>query len=123
MVRSEPIIGVQDVEKSARWYQDLLDCTALHHGPAFEILADRDGTVILCLHKWGDHDHPTLSGSSRYRGHGLILYFRVNMLEPVWQRAQELRPDIEYAPRINPNSGKMEFALKDPDQYYLIISE
>lgn len=51
MIRTETIIGVADVVKSSNWYQSLLGFKSSHGGDAFEILADQDDTVILCLHK------------------------------------------------------------------------
>ena len=123
MIRTELIIGVNDVLKSSKWYQDLLGCTSTHGGHTFEILADHDGTVILCLHKWGDHEHPTLRTSETSAGNGLIIYFRVGNLDEIWDRAQQLHAVIEAEPNLNPNSGKTEFSIRDLDNYYLIISE
>ena len=40
MIRTEPIIGVKDVEKSSNWYQKLLGCKSNHGGQYFEILAE-----------------------------------------------------------------------------------
>ena len=42
-------------------------------------ILDSDGTVLLCLHKWGAHEHPSLMspdhGTPRK---GLVLFFRVD---------------------------------------------
>lgn len=123
MIRTEPIIGVADVEKSSGWYQELLNCEGQHGGGTFEILSDQDGSVILCLHKWGEHDHPTLTRPSAETGNGLILYFRVSNLNELWENAQRLKAPIEAPPHINPNSGKEEFSLRDLDGYYLTVSQ
>lgn len=85
MTRTETIIGVQDVEKSSRWYQNLLNCESRHGGSLFEILADLDGRVLLYLHKWGEHDHPTLTDPKIRPGNGLILYIRVSDLDKIWK--------------------------------------
>ncbi|PST83126.1 glyoxalase [Pedobacter yulinensis] len=122
MIRTEPIIAVKNVEESSRWYQRLLGCQSMHGGDTFEILADTDGTVLLCLHRWGEHDHPTMTRPLPGTGHGLILYFRVQELGQVWQNAVSLKLQIEQKPHLNPNSGKRQFSLRDPDKYYLIIS-
>ena len=122
MIRTEPIIGVDNVEKSSRWYQELLGCKNAHGGDTFEILVDQDDTVILCLHKWGEHEHPTLSSSEITPGNGLILYFRVDNLEKIWKNAKHLNAVIEEEPNLNQNSGKREFAIRDLDNYYLLIS-
>lgn len=122
MIKSEPIIGVKDVAKSSEWYQTLLKCKGLHGGETFEMLADDNENVFLCLHKWGEHEHPTISKSSLPPGNGLILYLRVTDLENVWKAAQDLNAKIEAIPQINPNSGKEQFSIRDVDGYYLIIS-
>ena len=123
MVKTETIIAVRDVEKSSDWYQQLLGCRSSHGGDTFEILADKDdGTVILCLHKWGEHEHPTLSDAKIPSGNGLILYFRVSDLDEIWDNARRIGAHIEYPPQLNTNSGQMEFAIRDLDNYYLLIS-
>ena len=91
MIRTEPIIGVKDVKKSSRWYQDLLGCKSNHGGDTFEMLANQDDIVILCLHKWGEHEHPTLTAPGPMPGNGLILYFRVENLDEIWENAQKLQ--------------------------------
>lgn len=122
MIKNEPIIGVLDVGKSSEWYQKLLDCKSSHGGNTFEMLTDNDGEVFLCLHKWGEHEHPTLSDPKIQAGNGLILYLRVEDLNRVWKNAQELNAEIEESPRVNPNSGKEQFCVRDLDGYYLMIS-
>lgn len=122
MIKTEPIIGVLDVEESAKWYQNLLDCTGNHGGDTFEMLTDTTGEVFLCLHKWGEHEHPTLSNPKIQTGNGLILYLRVKDLNRVWSKAQELDAKIETPIEFNPNSGKKQFCLRDLDGYYLMIS-
>lgn len=123
MTRTEVIIGVEDVAKSSRWYQELLNCISKHGGTTFEILADQNGTVILCLHKWGEHEHPTLTDPNVKPGNGVIIYFRVDDLKTIWENAKNLKAHIEEQPHINPNSGKEEFSLRDIDGYYLLISQ
>ena len=33
-----------------------------------------------------------------------------------------LMPKLEQEPGMNPNTGTMEFALRDPDGYYVMVS-
>jgi catechol 2,3-dioxygenase-like lactoylglutathione lyase family enzyme len=63
--RTWTIIGVADVPQSLRWYQSLLGLaeTAPAHD-YFGQIVDSDGTVLLCLHEWGAHGHPTLTRSA-----------------------------------------------------------
>ena len=74
MKRTWTIIGVADVSQSFKWYQSLLGQpeTAPAHD-YFRQIVDSDGTVLLCLHEWGAHEHPTLT-SPHYAapGNGLL---------------------------------------------------
>ncbi len=122
MVKTEPIIAVKDVRKSSFFYQQLLACKSEHGGDTFEILTS-NGTVVLCLHQWGEHEHPTMLSATENNGNGLILFFRVDELQTIFEKAQALNANIEREIHYNPNSLKNQFTLRDLDGYYLIISE
>jgi len=92
MRRTWTIIGVGDVAASFKWYQSLLGLpqTAPAHDYFGQIL-DSDGTVLLCLHAWGAHDHPSLrSPDQATPGNGLLLFFRVDDFNASLQRARML---------------------------------
>ena len=124
MKRTWTIIGVGDVAGSVKWYQSLFGQpeTPPAHGD-FEQILDSDGTVLLCLHEWGADDHPSLMGSENGKpGNGLLLFFRVDDFEMALPRARALVTRLEEEPHMNPNTGTMEFSLRDPDGYYVTIS-
>ena len=80
MKRTWTIIGVGDVPGSFKWYQSLFGqpATPPAHDYFGQIL-DSDGTVLLCLHEWGAHEHPSLmSPDHATPGNGLLLFFRVD---------------------------------------------
>ena len=124
MTRVWTIIGVADVPQSFKWYQSLLGLTET--APAhdyFGQILDGDGTVLLCLHEWGAHEHPTLtSPDGATPGNGLLLFFRVENFDVALQRARALASRLEEEPHVNPATGTMEFSLRDPDGYYVSIS-
>lgn len=124
MKRTWTVIGVADVAKSYRWYQRLFG--HVESPPAhsyFGTLQDEDGTMLLCLHEWGAHEHPTLeSPDIATPGNGLLLFFRVDDFDAALQRARGLVVALEEEPRVNPNTGTAEFALRDPDGYYVMVS-
>lgn len=122
MVRTETIIAVKNVQRSSKFYQDLLGCKSEHGGDTFDILKS-DKTVVLCLHKWGEHEHPTMLNSEKEAGNGLILFFRVDNLDHILKNAKQLNANIEKDIHYNENSLKNQFILRDLDNYYLIISE
>jgi catechol 2,3-dioxygenase-like lactoylglutathione lyase family enzyme len=124
MKRTWTIIGVSDVPGSFKWYQSLLSLleTAPAHDDWGQIL-DSDGTVLLCLHAWGVHEHPSLmSPQKASTGNGLLLFFRVDDYDMALKRARALVARFEEKPHVNPNTGTMEFSLRDPDGYYVTIS-
>ncbi len=124
MKRIWTIIGVGDVTLSFKWYQSLLGLpeSAPAHDYFGQVL-DSDGTVLLCLHHWGDHEHPSLmSPDSAQPGNGLLLFFRVDDFDMALPRARALVARLEEEPHLNPNTGTTEFSLRDPDGYYVTIS-
>ena len=124
MKRTWTIIGVADVARSFKWYQSLFGQpeTFSAHDYFGQIL-DADGTVLLCLHQWGAHEHPTLTSPGRSQpGNGLLLFFRVDDFDEALLRARALVADLEEEPHVNPSTGTPEFALRDPDGYYVMVS-
>jgi catechol 2,3-dioxygenase-like lactoylglutathione lyase family enzyme len=124
MKRTWTIIGVANVARSFRWYQALLGQSETN--PAhdyFGQLLDTDGTVLLCLHQWGAHEHPSLATPERAEpGNGLLLFFRVDDFDESLRRARDLVIKLEEEPHLNPSTGTVEFALRDPDGYYVMVS-
>jgi catechol 2,3-dioxygenase-like lactoylglutathione lyase family enzyme len=124
MKRTWTIIGVRDVPSSFRWYQTLFGQpeTRPHHSHFGQIL-DSDGTVLLCLHRWGVEDHLSLmSPNVGSPGNGLLLFFRVDDFDMALRRARALVTRLEEEPHVNPNTATREFSLRDPDGYYVTIS-
>jgi hypothetical protein len=89
----------------------------------FGQVVDTDGTVLLCLHRWGDHDHPPLASPDNGKpGNGLLLFLRVDDFEETLSRARDLELRLAEEPHINPGTKTREFSLLDPDGYYVSIS-
>jgi catechol 2,3-dioxygenase-like lactoylglutathione lyase family enzyme len=118
------IVGVGNVHASFEWYQTLLGvpATAPAHDYFGQIL-DSDGTVLLCLHSWGEHDHPSLTSPEHAKpGNGLLLFFRVDDFDLAVSRARTLVAQLDQEPSVNPATGTKEFSLRDPDGYHVMIS-
>lgn len=124
MKRTWTILGVSDVPASFRWYQSLFgqpESRPAHDH--FGQILDTDGTVLLCLHRWGAHEHPSLrSPEEAAPGNGLLLFFRVDDFESAVLRARALVHRLEEEPHVNPNTRTGEFSLRDPDGYYVTLS-
>ena len=124
MKRTWTIIGVADVARSFKWYQSLFgqqESTPAHD--YFGQILDTDRTVLLCLHQWGAHGHPPLTSPDHAEpGNGLLLFFRVDDFDEALARAHALVEQLDEEPHLNPSTGTREFALRDPDGYYVMIS-
>lgn len=124
MKRTWTIIGVADVVRSIEWYQILL---GLPKSPPihtyFAQVIDTDGTVLLCLHKWGAYEHPSLiSPNLATPGNGLLLFFRVDDFDLSLARAGNLVSKLDEEPHLNPNTETLEFSLRDLDGYRVTVS-
>ncbi len=124
MKRSWIIIGVADVARSFKWYQSLFgqpEASPAHD--YFGQIQDTDGTILLCLHQWGEHEHPTLTSPDHSEpGNGLLLFFRIDDFDQALPRARDLVTGLAKEPYLNPSTGTKEFALRDPDGYYVMVS-
>jgi catechol 2,3-dioxygenase-like lactoylglutathione lyase family enzyme len=124
MKRTWTIIGVGKLSSRLKWYQALFGQQATP--PAHDYFAqivDSDGTILLCLHQWGAHEHPSLmSPDHGTPGNGLLLFFRVDDFDLALQRARSLVTRLEEEPQVNPNPQTRESSIRDPDGYYVTIS-
>jgi len=123
MTQLDPIIAVKDVEASIKFYQQVFGFKNAHGGKEFAVLKSENDEIILCLHKWGAHDHPTLTNPGIRAGNGLLLYFRTENIETIRKNADKAACKIEEEVHLNPNSLKKEFSFRDPDGYYLTVTE
>lgn len=124
MRRMWTTIAVRDMASSLKWYQALLGLASSppNHDYYSQVL-DTDGSVLLCLHRWGDHDHPSLTKPGKEQpGNGLLLFLRVDDFDETLSRARELKLQFEEEPHINPGPHAWEFTVRDPDGYYVSIS-
>jgi catechol 2,3-dioxygenase-like lactoylglutathione lyase family enzyme len=121
-MKSEPMIAVENVEKSSAWYAELLQLSSGHGGPYHDWLVDEYGQTQLHLHCWESDFYPTMDDASGGKvGHGLVLCFRVSEIDQPHARAQKLRAAIERTPFINDLTNQKECWLRDPDGYLIIL--
>lgn len=122
-MKSYPMLVVQDVPTSSRWYQELLGLTSAHGGDEFEMLmAGQD--LILTLHHRDIDEHPVISDpQDGTPGRGVLLYFSVDNVEAFYHRAQSMGAEVVDEPHENPKAHAVEFSLRDPDGYAMTISQ
>jgi hypothetical protein len=123
VTKIDPIIAVKDIETSFTWYQSVFNCRNLHGGKEFVTLAAENDDILICLHQWGEHEHPTMMDPTITPGNGLILYFRTENMNDIRENVEKLGWTVEEDIHKNPNSTKKEFSIRDPDGYFLTITE
>lgn len=123
MTKIDLIIAVKDVTESSKWYQSVFGCKRTHGGHEFAVLMDENDEVVICLHKWGSHEHPTMTDPNLIPGNGLILYFKTDNLNSIRQTIEKMGYPVAEEMHLNQNSKKMEFSIRDPDGYFLTITE
>jgi predicted enzyme related to lactoylglutathione lyase len=120
-----PMLFVDDVEASSRWYQELFGVTSAHGGPEFEMLAVGEHDIVLQLHKADAEEHggPRLPAGAA-RGAGVLLYFQVADVDAVHAahaRAVAMGATVESGPTYIEAAHHTETLVLDPDGYAVAI--
>jgi len=111
MIKIDPIIAVKDVEVSSKWYEHVFGVKRLQgESGSFAVLGS-------------EHHHPPMADPGITPGNGLMLYFRTADMQDIRQPVADMRVVVDQDGHLNPNSLKKEFSLRDPDGYYLTITE
>ncbi|HEY1281234.1 MAG TPA: VOC family protein [Acidimicrobiales bacterium] len=128
-MRPQPLIAVQDVEASSRWYQRLLGVRSDHGGREYERLVDADGTLIMQLHNWDvEHHHGGIGDPAALPyGNGVLLWFEIDDFDAAVERSRQLEAEIVLAPHRNPPEGPggpahREIWLRDRDGYAVVLA-
>ncbi len=123
MTRLDPIIAVKNVEASAEWYCKIFGFNNAHGGNHFAVLTNEDNEIMLCLHAWEMDNHPTMQNQNITAGNGLLLYFRTHDWKDVTKNLEKIGWKIEEEIHLNTNSLKQEFSFRDPDGYFITVTE
>jgi catechol 2,3-dioxygenase-like lactoylglutathione lyase family enzyme len=119
-----PMLFVDDVEASSRWYQSLLGLRSAHGGPEFEMLQDADGSFALYLHRAEADEH----GEARRPagapvGSGVLFYRMVEDVRAAHRKASEMGAAVEGPPTFLPQARQTEFVVRDPDGYAIAVAQ
>jgi uncharacterized glyoxalase superfamily protein PhnB len=68
-------------------------------------------------------EHPTMMNPEITPGNGLLLYFKTDNLEAIYQNVQGMGISLEEELHNNLNAHKKEFSLRDPDGYFVTVTE
>lgn len=121
-MRPQPLIAVEDVPASSAWYQRVLGFESGHGGSDYEQLMF-DGRMVLQLHHWDAHDHPHMGDPAlKPHGNGVVLWFLSADVEVAFKQAKAARADILEPIKINPSANHLEFWLRDPNGYVVVVA-
>ena len=123
MTQLDPMVAVKDVQASAQWYQRIFKFKNAHGGDHFAVLTTEADEVVLCLHAWQADQHPTMANPVLPAGNGLLLYFRTADWKEIRQNLTDADWAVEEDLHVNPNSLRQEFSFRDPDGYFLTVTE
>jgi catechol 2,3-dioxygenase-like lactoylglutathione lyase family enzyme len=126
--RAQPLVCVQDVEGSSRWYQRLLGCESAHGGPEYERLVSK-GRLILQLHRWNvaHHHGPIGDPNLKPYGNGVLLWFEVDDFDAAVARAEAMGVEVVKPRHRNPPTGDggpnhWECWIRDPNGYAIVLA-
>ncbi len=121
-MRSQPLIAVNDVQASSIWYQRVLGFVSGHGGNEYEQLMF-DGQMVLQLHHWDAHDRPYIGNPVlKPYGNGVVLWFLATDVELGFNRAKAAGAEILEAIKVNANANHLEFWLRDPNGYVIVVA-
>jgi predicted enzyme related to lactoylglutathione lyase len=122
-IRPQPLITVADVPAASRFYQAVLGATSGHGGEEYERLLV-DGELVVQLHSAEvEHHHGSLGDRSQPAGNGVLLWFEVDAFDSAVARTREAGAEIVTDVHVNPNSGRRELWLRDPEGYLVVLAE
>lgn len=138
-MRPRPLIVVDDVRNSTRFYRELLGAVLGGDGsghdtgdpPAYDALYDpsvhpggwaSDGMILQIHARDVEHHHQPLGDIDAPVGNGVILWFEVDDFDDAVDRTRRLGAPILLDVYSNPNSGRRELWLQDPDGYTVVLS-
>ena len=115
-----PLLCVRDVEACSRWYQHLLNLSSAHGGQEYERL-ERNGMVVLHLHRWdvGHHHGPCGDPDDRPYGNGVVLWVEIEDFDAAARRADDLRAVVR--PCAAGGNSNFEIWVRDPEGYLIVL--
>ena len=119
---SQLMLVVDDVERTSRFYRDLLGLESRHGGSEYDQLYADDEMVMQLHDRDEDHHHESLRTDGVPVGNGVLVWFEVADFDAVVARARELDAEIVQDVHVNPNAQQRELWIRDPDGYSVVLA-
>jgi catechol 2,3-dioxygenase-like lactoylglutathione lyase family enzyme len=116
------MLVVRDVEKSSRFYQDVLGAESGHGGSAYDQIVS-GGEILLQLHDLDVEDHHgRLADAEQPLGNGILLWFEVADFDARVEAVRATGAEIVTDVHRNPNAKQQELWFRDPDGYLVVLA-
>jgi hypothetical protein len=122
MIRAQPMLVLDDVERGSEWFCTVLGVTSGHGGADYEMLMDGD-EVVAQLHHWEADEHPHLGDrNDPSRGNGALLWFATDDFDGVMARVEAVGTGVLSGPLFNENAKQHEVWLRGPEGYTVVVA-
>jgi catechol 2,3-dioxygenase-like lactoylglutathione lyase family enzyme len=119
---SQLMLVVDDVERSSRFYCDVVGLESGHGGDEYEMLF-HDGEMVMQLHHTDSDDHHgRLADPSAPLGNGVVVWFEVADFDAAVARARAAEAPVVRDVEVNPNAAQRELWLRDPDGFVVVLA-
>ena len=116
MLASNPVLAVNDLERSAAWYRDVLGCAIAEPDPGNWIFC-RSGSIEIMLGRCEDAPPASTIGD-----HSYVAYLRVDDVDAFHRRAVGEGAEVVKPPTDEP-WGMREFAIRSPDGHRFMLAQ
>lgn len=116
VLSSNPVLAVEDLDRSAAWYRDVLGCETREVDPGNWIFC-RQGSIEFMLGRC-----PATTPASEIGDHSYVAYLRVDDVDAFHRRATEEGADVLKPPTLEP-WGMRELALRSPDGHRFMLAQ
>ena len=119
---SQTMLVVSDVERSSRFYCEVVGLESGHGGDEYEQLLHEGEIVLQLHHDDADDHHGPLIDTSEGRGNGALVWFEVADFDRAVERAKASGAPIDRDVHENPNAKQQELWLRDPDGFRVVLA-
>ncbi len=116
ILRSDPVLAVHDLERSATWFENVLGCEVDEVVPGQWTYCRTPGTTFrlgLC---------PDAVPATEIGDHSYLAYLVVDDVDAFHLRATEHDAGVARPPRDEP-WGMREFVLRSPDGHRFMVGQ
>jgi uncharacterized glyoxalase superfamily protein PhnB len=115
VITANPVLAVQDLQRSTDWYVRVLDCEAIEVDPGNWTFC-RNGDVSFHLGRC-----PDTAPASEIGDHSYVAYLEIDDVDAFHERAVREGAEVLKAPRDEP-WGRREMALRSPDGHRFMLA-